>query len=380
MSQTDVATVPIKKEVVSHLVRSHIAQLDPYKPIFPLDILSEQLGRPVSEIIKLDANENPYGPSPLVVAALGSLGNDAAIYPDPEYRRLRMQLEDYAGVDKDHILVGSGADELIDLIVRLFVDPADAVVSCPPTFGMYAVDANLAGANLVEVPRLDDFSIDVATIEAAIQSHKPKLLFLCSPNNPSGNLLPEADLERLLALPVIIVLDEAYHEFTGLPGAAQRVPLHDNLIVLRTFSKWAGLAGLRIGYGFFPLWIATNMWKIKQPYNVNVAADVAARASLDDLTTMRRRIATIVGGRAALADNLEQLRWLEVFPSAANFLLVRVKGLEASAVQKQLAEEYGILVRHYDKPGLADCLRISTGTAEQNSALVTALNAIGGAA
>jgi histidinol-phosphate aminotransferase len=357
-------------------IRANIAALAPYSPTASLEVFSERLGRPIGEIIKLDANENPYGPSPKALAALAAL-DTVNIYPDPQAGKLRALLSDYVGVGAEHILVGFGADELIDLTIRLFIDPGDTVLNCPPTFLMYAFDAALAGANLVEIPRRTDFSLDLDAIEAAARAHDAKLLFICSPNNPDGSLLAPQDLERLLALPLVVVLDEAYIEFSGEQSAARRVPSTPNLIVLRTFSKWAGLAGLRVGYGIFPLDLMAHLWKIKQPYNLNVAADGAARASLLDREALLANVRRLIAERERLERELAAFPFLIPYPSRANYVLCRVVGLPAADLRAGL-EQAGILVRYYNKPGLRDCVRISAGTPQQTGALLAVLRQIGG--
>ncbi len=357
-------------------VRPDIAALAPYTPTASLEVFAAQLERPVSALIKLDANENPYGPSPRARAALAAL-DTTHIYPDPEARALRALLSEYAGVDAAHILAGAGADELIALILQLFLAPGDAVISTPPTFGMYAFDTPLAHGRVIDAPRRADFSLDVPAIEAAARDSGAKLLFICSPNNPDGSVIPPETVERLLALPLVVVLDEAYIEFSGAESLARRVPHTPNLIVLRTFSKWAGLAGLRVGYGIFPAEIIAHLWKIKQPYNVNVAADAAARASLADLPALRANVERLIAARERLERELATLPYLRPFPSRANFVLCRVIGLDAAELRRRLAHDYGILVRHYSAPLLRDCIRISAGTPEQIDALLRALREIG---
>jgi histidinol-phosphate aminotransferase len=358
------------------LIRPDIAAMDAYTPILPFEVLSEQLGYAAADLVKLDANENPYGPSPAALRALAALNRTVPIYPDPESRKLRAALADYVNVPAEHILCGAGADELIDLILRLFIAPGDAVLNCPPTFGMYRFDADLNGARTVSILRHPDFSLDLPAVEAAVKQHRPKLLFICSPNNPDGSTLSPADLDRLLALPLVVVLDEAYIEFADQPSAATRVLATPNLIVLRTFSKWAGLAGLRVGYGIFPLDLMAHLWKIKQPYNVNVAAEAAARASLDDLDTLLTNIARLKVERARLFDALSSLPYLDPYPSQSNFILCRVRGLDAGWLKRTLAEDHGILIRYFDKPGLSDHIRISVGTPAQTSKLLTALQSV----
>ena len=361
---------------VQSLIRPDIAAMDAYTPILPFEVLSEQLGYAADDLVKLDANENPYGPSPAALEALAALKRTVPIYPDPEARQLRAALAGYVKVPPENILCGAGADELIDLILRLFIAPGDAVINCPPTFGMYRFDADLNGAHTLSIPRRPDFSLDLSAIESAIEQHQPKLLFLCSPNNPDGSTISPADLDRLLTLPLVVVLDEAYIEFADQPSAAARVLSTPNLIVLRTFSKWAGLAGLRIGYGVFPLDLMAHLWKIKQPYNVNVAADAAARASLADLDTLRANVVRLKTERPRLFDALSGLPYLDPYPSQSNFILCRVRGLDAGYLKRTLAEEHGILIRYFDKPGLTDHIRISVGMPAQTDKLIAALQSL----
>jgi len=353
---------------------SHLANLPPYSPIEPFEILSERVGRRPEDIIKLDANENPYGMSPRAREALANLAY-GHIYPDPESRALRAALSRFSGVPVENLLAGAGADELIDLIMRVILSPGDCILNCPPTFGMYAFDAELNNAKVVNIPRQDDFSLDVDGILAAFERFRPKMLFLASPNNPDGSLLPPPVLKKLLELPWLVVLDEAYIEFSGVPSLCTGVPDYDNLIVLRTFSKLAGLAGLRAGYGAFPSWLMPTLWKAKQPYNVNVAASAAALASLQDPDYLDWTVKTLVCERERLTRELSAFNFLTVYPSSANFLLCRVSPpINAAQLKADLAEKHGIFVRYFNKPGLTDCIRISVGKPEQTDALLSALN------
>lgn len=360
----------------NRLVRPDIAAMESYTPIVPFDVLSHRLGRPPEEIIKLDANENPYGPSPRVYHALAN-ERYYHIYPDPDSHALREALGNYLNVDKGRIMVGHGADELIDLLMRLFIQPGDVVIDCPPTFGMYSFDAGINGGRVVRVPRLPDFSVDIAAVEAAVASAtRAKLMFVTSPNNPDGGTLCDADLRRLLKLPLIVILDEAYVEFHG-KSRVRWVAENSNLIVLRTFSKWAGLAGLRVGYGVFPEEIMPHLWKIKQPYNVNVAGTTAALASLSDLTYLMENVEKVIAERERLYQELIQCEFLRPYPSQANFILCRVLGHDALQLKLEL-ERHGILVRYFSKPGLTDHLRISVGRPEQTDRLLTALRHLAG--
>lgn len=355
---------------IQSLLRPEVTELDPYTPIQPFEVLSERLGVPASEIIKLDANENPYGPVPAVAEALAEYPY-YHIYPDPQQGELRSALSDYVDVPAANILPTHGADEMLDYLCRLFLEPGDAIVNCPPTFGMYSFDASLAGATVIDVWRHPDYSVDVPAMERLFREGPPvklssaprpriKLLFLTSPNNPSGNWLADDDLHRLLALPALVVLDEAYVEFADYPSRAPWVLDRDNLVVLRTFSKAAGIAGLRLGYGVCPPWLMEQLWKFKQPYNVNVAATVAGLASLRHVDQIRATVDKLKEERALLFAGLRQIPYLEPQPSQANFILCRVLGRDAAALKLAL-ERRGVLVRYYRKPGLDNCIRISVG-------------------
>jgi len=357
----------------SHLIRAHILKMDPYQPILPFDVLSEQLGIPEERIIKLDANENPYGPPPACLEQLAAMPY-AHIYPDPESRHLRQALADSVQLPQEQILAGAGADELIDLILRLLIEPGDVILNCPPTFGMYAFDASLNCASVVDVPRRSNFSLDLDLLGNAIAKHKPKLVFLANPNNPDGSMLSQAQILPLLAAPTLFVIDEAYIEFAE-PGSSliQQVTEHENLIVLRTFSKWAGLAGLRVGYGAFPAALMPHLWKIKQPYNISVAASTAAMAALDAYLYLAENISAIRKERQRLYTALKTIAFLDPYPSNANFILCRVLSGTAAQIKANLASQ-GILVRYFDKPGLQDHIRISIGLPWQNDTLLQKLS------
>lgn len=353
------------------LIRPQIQDMPAYEPILPFEVLSRQLGLLPEKIVKLDANENPYGPLPVVREALGRLPY-AHIYPDPGSDDLRAALARYHNLPVGNILAGAGADELIDLVLRLVINPGDAIINCPPTFGMYAFDGDLNAARVIPVPRREDFSLDVDGIRRAAREHRPKVLFLASPNNPDGSLVPRETLQRLLELPLLLVLDEAYIEFSGTPSLVAQVPNHQNLIVLRTFSKWAGLAGLRVGFGLFPSALMPHLWKIKQPYNVSVAASTAAIVSLEHADDLLVTVKRMIAERERLFELLQSIPWLKPYPSRTNFILCRVEGRGAAQLKRDLAAQ-GILVRYFDRPGLENCIRISVGKPEHTDALLAAL-------
>lgn len=359
-------------------VADRFLNLQTYTPIEPYDVLSQKLGFSPDQIIKLDANENPYGPAPAVRKSLSNL-DFINIYPDPESRALRRAIAEFTGVDQKYLLASAGADELIDLLLRVMLNPGDSVINCPPTFGMYSFDTYLNNGAIKSINRNADFSINVVHIKKAVSAYAPKIIFLTSPNNPDGGLIPETELLEILKLPVLVVLDEAYIEFTGNSKEAwqknsriKMVSKFDNLVVLRTFSKWAGLAGLRVGYGAFPEWLMPTLWATKQPYNVNVAASNAAIQSLNSLDFLSGNINKIREERSLLFEKLKNIPFLTPLPSESNFILCRVEN-KAGFEIKQYLEKQGILVRFYDTPLLRNYIRISIGKPSDHKRLIQVL-------
>lgn len=356
------------------LIRPDLLDLPPYVPVEPTDVLAERLGVTCDDVIKLDANENPYGPSPKALAAIAA-ERGYHIYPDPEQRRVRDALGAHLAVDADSVVCGLGSDDLIDLILRAVVSPGDVVIDCPPTFGMYRFSAEVAGGTVVQIPRQETFALDGDRIER--DGIAAKAIFVASPNNPTGNRISEDELSRLLATAWLVVVDEAYIEFAGEDRSV--VPLvadHENLVVLRTFSKWAGLAGIRAGYGVMSPVLASLLMAIKQPYNLNVAAAAAVLASLADRALLMERVRRIIEERERLFAMLGDLSWVRPYPSEANFILCRLDGVGALEAKGRLAAR-GIFVRHFDTPMLRNHLRISVGLPEHSERVVRALREIG---
>uniref|UniRef100_A0A5B6YKC5 histidinol-phosphate transaminase n=1 Tax=Davidia involucrata TaxID=16924 RepID=A0A5B6YKC5_DAVIN len=356
-------------------IRSHLLKLSPYQPILPFEVLSTRLGRKPEDIIKLDANENPYGPPPEVFKALGVM-KFPYVYPDPESRRLRAALAEDSGLESEYILAGCGADELIDLIMRCVLDPGDKIVDCPPTFTMYEFDAAVNGALVIKVPRKSDFSLDVELIAEVVEQEKPKCIFLTSPNNPDGSIINDEVLLKILDLPILVVLDEAYIEFSGVESRMRWVKKHENLIVLRTFSKRAGLAGLRVGYGAFPLSIIEYLWRAKQPYNVSVAAELSACAALKNPVYLEEVKVALVQERERLFKLLKEVPFLNPYPSYSNFILCEVtSGMDAKKLKEDLAK-MGVMIRHYNNKELKGYVRVSVGKPEHTDALMESLNCL----
>ncbi len=362
---------------VEALMAPRVRDMQPYTPIVPFEVLSKRLGMAAEQIVKLDANENPYGSSPRALEAMAQ-SRLMHVYPDPDQTALREAIASYVGVPMQHILCGAGADEVIDVLARTFVEPGDTIFDLPPTFGMYKWESDILGARHRTVPRRADFSVDVEAVERAVRegaasASRPKLLFVANPNNPDGSVTPRADLVRLLDLPVVVVVDEAYIDFSAEDSMGPLVGERTNLVVLRTFSKLAGMAGLRVGYGLFPAGIITHLWKVKQPYTPNVAGTVAALAALADRQWLGTAVKAIVTERERLSAVLRGFDWLAPLPSYANFVLCRVGGGRSARAVKEGLERQGVLVRYFDKDGLRDCIRISVGRPEHTDALARAL-------
>jgi len=359
---------------IEKFIRPDLTGFGGYSPSTAPETLQGKIEVQVEKIIKLDANENPYGCSPRVSQALAAYPR-FNIYPDDGQTGLRKLLAGYAGVDARHIVAGGGSNQLIDLILRLFLNQGDEVINCVPTFGIYSFSTGLCGGTLVGLPRDENFAVDVRAVKAAI-SKKTKMIFLANPNNPTGNLTPPEDILEMVDTGVPVFVDEAYYEFSG-QTVAPLVGQYENLMVLRSLSKWAGLAGLRVGYGLFPPRIADYLLRIKIPYNVNVAALVAVEESLKDIDYLLGTVKKIVAERERLFRELEKIEWLKPFPSQANFILCSVLKGEGRELWQKLQNK-GILVRYFDQPQLQNFIRISVGKPEHTDALIRVLKEIGG--
>lgn len=361
-------------EGIERFIRPDLITFGGYSARKSPEALEGKVKVPVENIIKLDANENPYGCSSRVSQALATYP-DFNIYPDNGQTRLRELLAEYTGVDAKHIVAGSASNQLIDLVLRLLISKGDEVINCVPTFGIYRFSTELCGGTIVEVPRSGNFAVNINAVKAAI-NEKTKVIFLANPNNPTGTITPQPDILELVDTGLPVLVDEAYYEFAG-ETVAPLVSQYENLMVLRTFSKWAGLAGLRVGYGLFPPRIADYLLRIKIPYNVNVAALVAVRESLKDIDYLMSRVEAIIVERERLFGKLEKLEWLKPFPSQANFILCSVLTGEAIELRQRLQDK-GILVRYFDEPILRNFIRFSVGKPEHTDALIKALREIGG--
>lgn len=343
---------------IENLYRKNLKRLQPYQSIEPPAVVAQRLGLPVHSLVKIDANENPYGFSEPAKAALAN-AQSLHYYPDPNQTQLRALIANYAKVNADQVVAGAGADELIDLLCRLFLNQEDQALIFPPTFGFYEHAISLSGAETKCLYRQQDFSISTQKL-AGFNWQSVKLVFLCSPNNPTGQLLDLEVLKICLQQKAIIVVDEAYFEFAEQSFVHLLVE-HPNLIVLRTFSKLFAMAGLRLGYGLMNPQITQMLLKIKPPYNINVAAETCLQVCLEHLDEFKTQALQIRQLREQLLHSWNQIPGVTVFPSQANFLLIRFETTDAVRLQQKLAKK-GILVRSYQTPELKNCLRFSIGT------------------
>ena len=326
---------------------------------------------PAEGMVKLDAMENPYPLPPALRRELAQAltAVDLNRYPDPAAPKLRELLARKVGVPEGmEILLGNGSDDLIQVLALALARPGAVMMYPAPTFVMYSMNAVFSGMRAVPVPLAEDFSFDPDAFVERMRAEKPALVFLAYPNNPTGVLYPEADIVRVIkACTGLVVVDEAYHVFAG-KSFMPRLPEFPNLLVLRTVSK-LGLAGIRLGYlAGRPEWIA-ELNKVRQVYNVNVLTHAAALFVLERLEVLEEQAAMIRKDREELKKDLAKLKGIEVFPSAANFFLVRVP--DAVRTYEALRRQ-GVLVRNLH-PGLKNCLRITVGTPDENRILLTAL-------
>ena len=345
--------------MIKSLVRSNLRDFKPYSSARSL----YQRG------VFMDANENSLGS---VIST--EYGSELNRYPDPLSMDLRKALGKFLDVPEKNIFVGSGSDEIIDLLIRLFVEQDEEIIFLEPSYGMYRVAAEVAGVNAKSCLLKADFEIDIPNLLSQV-SPKTKIIFLCSPNNPTGTLIKPEDVENICRnFKGIVVVDEAYIEFASKPSLANKVSSIENLVILRTFSKAWGLAGIRVGYAVAQEMVVEYLDKIKLPYNLNRISSELAIEALKKNQKMLEFRTTILKEREKLANSLTELGF-KVFPSEANFLLVNYPN--ASEIAKTLAINYGIIIRDFgSKPLLKDCVRISVGSPEQNDLLIKSLTKI----
>jgi histidinol-phosphate aminotransferase len=343
-----------------------------YEPGRPIEEVARELGLKPAGIIKLASNENALGPSPKAIAAMRKALASAHLYPDGGGFYLRQALAKKLGVEIDNIILGTGSNEIIEFLYHAFVAPGDEVVAGDRAFVIYSIMAKMFQARCIEVP-FKGHTHDLNAMREAITS-KTKLVFVANPNNPTGTRVTNAELDefiRLLPPHVICVLDEAYIEFLDDPPPSVEYAMHHNVILLRTFSKIVGLAGLRIGYGIAQKECITLLQKVRQPFNVNAVAQAGALAALSDTAHIRKTKAMTRRGLAYLAKEFRRLE-LEFVSSCANFVLVRVGN--GDEVFRGL-QRRGVIVRPMRGYKMPEWVRVTVGTTEENRKFIKALEA-----
>ena len=346
---------------MDNFVNDHIEKLKNYEPVESDDTLRSKYSLGDKEIIRLNANENPYGSIKEINDKLSNFSFHN--YPDSNQAKLRKFLSKYTGLPSENIVAGSGADEMIELIFKIYGKKEDVLIDAQPTFGMYSFLATSMGMKVINSPRKEDWSIDLLKTVDLINEHKSKLLFIASPNNPTGNIANENEIINLLETGTIVIVDETYYEFCS-KSCSNLLNSFENLIILRSFSKWAGIAGLRIGYMMASKNVISNIFKIKQPYNVNLAAEVAAITTLENSDKLIENIQIINNEKEDFLSFLNEYTNITPFLSEANFILCKFKNNDSEIVFNKLAKE-GIFVRKFSDDNLKNYLRISIGKPEQ---------------
>ena len=353
-------------------VKPHVAALEPYKPGKPIEELERELG--IQDSIKLASNENPLGPSPLAVKAIEAMAAGAHRYPDGASYKLRQALAEELEVAPEQLVFGCGSDEILELVAKCFVGAGDEVVYAWPSFAMYPIVTQGMGGTAVQVPLGGDLVHDLSAMADAV-GERTRVVIVCNPNNPTGTSVGAAEFDRFAeSLPedVVLVVDEAYVGFARRPdfpdalGWGERRPA---TLVMRTFSKLHGLAGLRVGYGIAGRELASYLERARHPFNLNLVAEEAALAALDDHEFVDRTLRVNAEGAEFLTRELEGLGFT-VWPTDTNFVLAQV----GEGAYDRLLHQ-GVIVRPMNGYGMPSHVRITIGTAQENEKLVKALQA-----
>lgn len=359
---------------MKRLTTEKIDRLIPYPPGKPIEELERELG--ITGSIKLASNENPIGPSPMAVKAIMDNLNRLNRYPDGSSYYLKEKLSKIFNLPMERILTGNGSNELIELAIRTFITPGEEVIQAIPTFLVYEKVVNGAGGELVSID-LKDFRIDIDAIKRAV-TPKTKLIFINNPNNPTGTGLSKEEVSGFLEwVPedIVVVIDEAYIEFSSdrVARGTDFLDKRDRLIILRTFSKLYGLAGLRVGYGFSSPEIVDYINRVRQPFNLNLLAQAAAVAALDDTDFVKKTLDLTREGLKWLYKNLEDIG-LSCIPTETNFFLIKVPSGAKSIYQLMLRE--GVIIRSMESYGLKEYIRVNVGLPEENERFINTLKKV----
>ena len=352
--------------------RASLESIVPYVPGKPIEEVERELG--VNNIIKMASNENPLGPSPRVLEAIKEYLPKLSFYPDGNAYYLKQALAAHLGVTDKNIICGNGADELITFSGIAYLNPGEEIIISHPTFSQYEFSAHVMDAKPVKVPSVN-FCHDLPAMLAAI-TERTKIIFICNPNNPTGAILTHAELADFIKqVPprILVIMDEAYYEYVTDPAYARSIEFlkeGHNVLIFRTFSKIYGLAGLRVGYGLASEEIIADINAVREPFNVNAVAQVAALAALGDQEHMRAVLTTNTQERDYMAKEFERMG-LSYVPSQANFVFVEV-GVDSKALFQNLLPK-GIIVRTGDIFGYPQHIRVSLGTDKQNQRFINTL-------
>ncbi|UNC91441.1 histidinol-phosphate transaminase [Candidatus Contubernalis alkaliaceticus] len=351
--------------MIEDIARKIIFDIKPYVPGKPIEEVERELG--IKDVIKMASNENPFGPSPRALEAMREALHKISMYPDGNCFYLKDMLAEMLFVEPDNLVVGNGSDEILKLLAEAFLDPGDEIVIAQPSFSEYEFVGKIMGANCVFVP-LKDFTHDLESMGRAV-TEKTKIVFICNPNNPTGTIVTKAETDDFLKQldpRVLVVFDEAYYEYVedeDYPQSLDYVGEGQNVIVLRTFSKIYGLAGQRIGYGIAKPDIISALHRVREPFNVNLLAQVAALAAVEDQEHLEKSIQGNREGKDFLFSWFEK-KGINYVPTQANFIFLQV-GVDSQEVFQEMMK-LGVIVRTGDIFGHPDFIRITVGTMQEN--------------
>ncbi len=362
--------------MAKNLFRNELAHLKPYVPGKPIEEVQREYG--IEEVVKLASNENQLGPSPMAIEAVKREIENINIYPDPAATEMRKELAKIYGIEPDNIIVGNGGEQVLEIIAKTFINPEDEVITADTTFELLGIYTSFLGGKVVTVP-IKDYKQDFEGFVKAI-NEKTKLIYVCNPNNPLGNIATKDEVEYLVNnVPedVVIVFDEAYYDFAKVnpdyPDSMEIFKKRPNTIVLRTFSKVTGIAGVRIGYAITSKEIAIEMSKVKGVFNVNRLAQAAALGAMKDEEHIKKTVELNYKSLGMMEETFEELG-LEYIKSNANFVFVNV-GKDSKVVSEELLKR-GIVIKAGSIWGWNTWLRVSTGTVEQTEKFLSALREV----
>lgn len=360
---------------ISNLVRESVKKLVPYSPGKPIEEVEREFG--IKDIIKLASNENPLGPSPKAIEAMKKALADVALYPDGSHFALLSALAEYWKIGREYLIAGNGSDELIQYLGSTFLTDNDEVIQAETTFSRYESAAVLAGSKVISIP-MKDFTYDLKSIADAI-TDRTKMIFIANPNNPTGTIVTQKDVDILMSkVPdhVIVVFDEAYNEYVeskDFPNTLEYVKNGANVVILHTFSKIYALAGLRVGYGIAKPEIIKYLNQVREPFNVNSIGQVGAIASLGDQEHVKQSAAVNSAGKRYMYKEFDDMK-LTYIPTEANFIWVDIKQ-DCRSVFVEMMKR-GVIIRTGDIFNYPTFIRVTIGTEEQNRRFISTLREV----